>query len=118
MAKMGRPRSSNEEKRIKATWRADRHGTPRQPAPKGAKHTKAEEAAAWSELFSCGHDGFCDAQTLLGLDKYEVNRVAAEAWARLGEYWLKNVWPTLAQPPAIMPWALSRFGEPWDDPPK
>jgi hypothetical protein len=115
MAGPGRPKTSDDLKRIKGTWRADRHDKPRQPALKGAKLSPAEQCELWSDLFATGYSAFFagDCESLGFPDKYAANRAAPEAWRRLGEYWLKNIWPTLGKPPAIMPWALSTFGKPW-----
>jgi hypothetical protein len=127
MAKMGRPPTTIERKKILGTYRPDRHAKPRQPAPKGAaKHTEAEECELWADLFETGYSAFFagDLESLGFVDKYAANLAAGAAWTRLGEYYLKNIRPSLGRPPAIMPWALSTFGKPWTasgtpwDPPK
>ena len=114
MAKMGRPRTTDDHKRITGTWRADRHAKPR--SPKGAaKLSKGEEVELWADLFETGYSAFFagDLESLGFADKYAANLAAGAAWTRLGEYNLKNIRPSLGRPPAIMPWALSTFGKPW-----
>jgi hypothetical protein len=113
---MARPRTSDSLKRTLNTWRADRHAKPRQPAPKGTKHTEAEEAELWASCFASGLGHFFagDVEKLGFRHVHDANMVAAEAWTRLGPVFLEQILPTLGRPPALMPWALSAFGRPWE----
>jgi hypothetical protein len=121
MTKMGRPRTSDDQKKILGTWRADRHAKPRQSAaPKGAgaakRHSKVEdleEAKLWSELFTSGYDHFDNYSDLGFPHQYAMNLAAGDAWRRLGQLYTAEILPTLGRPPALMTWALSTFGRPW-----
>jgi hypothetical protein len=75
---------------------------------------EAEETALWADLFEYGFSHFFagDVEDLGFADKYAANRAAPEAWMRLGAYYMANVWPGLARPAALRPWALEVFGPP------
>ena len=72
----------------------------------------AAEVAAWEMIFRTGRDYFGDLRRfgtveMIGLGV--VSRAdAAEAWARLGAYFMANYQPE----PDRQPWAVVQFGFP------
>jgi hypothetical protein len=75
----------------------------------------AAEAEAWAELFSCGDDWFGDLEPLgfQGGDAHAdpATRAAAlEAWQRLGELYMRDIWPRDRHHKPC--WALEQFGPP------
>jgi hypothetical protein len=74
------------------------------------------EAEAWSELFQCGDDFFGDLEPLGFHSTRDGGRAArsaaAEAWDRLGAFYMQNIWPHQDQSVRKKPWALEKFGYP------
>jgi hypothetical protein len=88
------------------------------------RRDRRDEMAAWSEFFSIGADHFADldaigvvepirAFPLPGPDRDAAqaafDRLARDAWRRLGRRFLDQFEPT---PGAIVPWALENLGNP------
>jgi hypothetical protein len=67
------------------------------------------ETAAWADLFSTGHDYFCDLEPFgfPGGDSDRAARQAArDAWRRFGADFMRT-WSGV-----VPPWAFLEFGEP------